>query len=502
MLGHWRIGLESNWTGDRFSNRFSADLSMTNIDIDIEQAGIKQTEKQAATRQANTGQNRRRQAIGLGVISLTGFSMTIALPVWAAPQMAQPTRQLAQQTRQQEVLTKAEVYRLQNNVQLLPRNQSARPARLQDELVPLDALRTAASSLAELLFNEGSITRVDQSTTFYFRQGLRRFQLSNRVAMTETIFVLENGTALLMSPPNSSGTQVETPEGIISIVAAAETSNVGSSDGSTSETGSPETGSPETESPDGVAAANLLTPPDRSTVAMVTHDSAGGTTQVFALTDGNISVSDRAGTAIVPLMGGQTVAIANGQVGAVQEFDLAAFYSSVPLAAGLGPNQEAIVLQQPIPLQTTLNAVRIETLAAVVRQSREWAGFSRTFLRDALSGSDSDFSGQRGASNVIVIDPVVTPGTFTRTGENTAVFTDADQNRVPIRIDFDSGRISINGNSGITNNAGLSGNNAVGTVVQDNGRVVRIEVFDVGGNEPSVGESFRGRLTTGIAPDR
>jgi len=466
---------------------------------------------------ANAAKHDMRRRIGWGLVLLTGVSGLVEGRAIALPLNTPAIQQIAQQTRQQEILTQAEVYRLQNSVEILPRNRSARPARLRDQLVPLDALRTAATALAELLFNEGSLTRVDQNTTFYFRQGLRRFQLDNRIARAETIFVLENGTAMIISPPNSSGTQVETPEGRISIVAdalgtdalgtdaagaIADNSGVGTggSSGSPSASGPSASGSP---APDATApAADILVPPDHSTVAMVVHDATQHSTQVFALTDGSISVANLAGTSIVPLMGGQTVAIANGQVGQVQEFDLAAFYKSAPLAAGLGTGQESRVLQEPVPVQTTLNLARVDTLAAISRQARELAGFGRTFLRDALSGSDSDFSGQRGAVNAIVINPVVTPGTFTRTGENTAVFTDANQNRIPIRVDFGKGRISINGNSGVANTAGLSGNNAVGTVVENGGRVVRVQVFGVGGNEPGIGQSFRGSLTTGIAPDR
>ena len=450
--------------------------------------------------------NKRRRQQGWGwaiaCVSAIAAEGAIAMPLGSLslaslPPASSPVeigQTVAQETRQQEVLTQAEVYRLQNSVEILPRNQSVRPARLRDQLVPLDALRTAATALAELLFNEGSLTRVDQNTTFYFRQGLRRFQLDNRMARAETIFVLENGTAMIISPPNGSGTQVETPGGRISIVAAAETALAAPAGNNPPTLGSPD---PEASSP-----ADILTPADRSTVAMVVHDASQNSTQVFALTDGSISVANLAGTTIVPLMGGQTVAIARGEVGSVQEFDLAAFYNSVPLAAGLGAGQESQVQQEPVPVQATLNLARIETLAALSRQTRELAGFSRTFLRDALSGSDSDFSGQRGETQAIVINPVVTPGTFTRTGENTAVFTDANQNRTPIRVDFDTGRISINGNAGVANSAGLSGNNAVGTVVEAGGRVVRVQIFGVGGDEPDIGQSFRGSLTTGIAPDR
>jgi hypothetical protein len=358
--------------------------------------------------------------------------------------------------------------------------------------VPLDALRTSADAIAELLFNEGSIARVDKGTTFRFRQGLRRFELPNRIARNETIFVLEDGIALIIVPPNGTGTQVETPEGKVNILASAPVAATSLSPVATKALSR------------AIAQTDLLAPPQQSSVVMVSHDATTRTTQVFALTDGDITVTDAQGRKTTALIGGQTVPIAQGQVGQVQEFNLAEFYRTVPLAAGLGNGQEAVVAAQPAPVQITLNQARVETIAAIRRQNRDRQGFTRTFLQEALSGADGGFNGQRGLSNVVIRNPVTTPGIFVRTGENTATFTSTVNNRTnqtEIVVDYDQ-TISINGNSGRANNAGLSGNNAVGTVVDGDGRVTRIQVVGVDGEEPPVGQPFRGSLTTGIAPDR
>ncbi|MCU0571303.1 MAG: FecR family protein [Oculatellaceae cyanobacterium Prado106] len=423
-----------------------------------------------------------------------------------------------QNLAQQDTLTQAEVYRLENRVQLLPQDQSPRAASLGDVLVPLDSLQTATGAIAELLFNEGSIARINENTTFRFRQGLRRFELPNRIARSETIFVLENGIALFIVPPNGTATQVETPEGRINIVAIEPIASAGCSEPEAgcvvARNGSQKGRSPKNSpknaesnsSPLRRIAQNntgaTLQPPEKSSVVMVSRDAATRTTQVFALTDGAITVSDVSGGQTKPLTGGQTVPIENGRVGRVQDFDLGAFYRTVPLAAGLGLGQESIVEQQPTPVQATLNQARIETIAAIRRQTRDRQGFTSQFLRDALTGSDSGFNGQRGLSNVTIIDPVVTPGIFTRTGENSAIFADGNDNVTEIEIDFDNRSIRINGNAGTANDAGLSGNNAQGTVIDRNGQVTRIQVLDVGGEEPPVGQSFRGTLTTGVAPDR
>ena len=69
---------------------------------------------------------------------------------------------------QATALTRAEVYQLQNTVELLLRNQSPRPAQLQDIMAPRDAVRTGSRSRAELLFNEGSLAWLGSNSTFRF----------------------------------------------------------------------------------------------------------------------------------------------------------------------------------------------------------------------------------------------------------------------------------------------------------------------------------------------
>ncbi len=439
-----------------------------------------------------------------------------------------PLQYLAQRQTQ---LTNAEVYRLRNNVQLLLHNQAPRPARVADTLRPLDSLRTARASIAELLFNEGSIARVDQNTTFRFTTGLRRFQLPNLVAMNETIFELQDGTALIISPAGSVGTQIRTPDATVTIFAPTDMAQAGAIARGKHPTfagyafahcGLGRMAQTIIRSQQQRCLSNavltqprllselaffqaqdsdLLPAPDRSNVAMVSYDAGRRTTQVFALTDGVYLTGE--GNRLATLKGGQTVAIVEGKVGRVQEFDLRTFYQSVPLAVGLGPGQAEAIAQDPPAVQATINAVRPFTLAAVTAQNRRLDSFATTFLRDALSGTDSDFDGQRGRPAITILNPQVTLGTFVRTGETTGVFVpDGTQTQIPIAIDYNNRTISINGESGISNSAGLSGNNAAGVVILPGGRVIRVEVFGTNGEEPPENVPFRGSLTTGIAPDR
>jgi hypothetical protein len=122
---------------------------------------------------------------------------------------------------QQDLLTRAEVYKLLNQVQLLLKDKPPRAAKKADVLVPLDALQTKTRSRAELLFNEGALARIGSSATFLFKPGLRRYELANGVYKAETIFELQNGTAVIASAAGSTGTTIETPQSRINLIPAA-----------------------------------------------------------------------------------------------------------------------------------------------------------------------------------------------------------------------------------------------------------------------------------------
>jgi hypothetical protein len=315
---------------------------------------------------------RSRLQIGLGVVAGSLFNLLLLAPL------------LAQE------LTSATIERLQNQVQLLLRNQTPRRANTGDRLVPQDAVRTGTGrSRAELLFNEGAIARIGSNATFRFTPGLRRFQLPNStgsretnsdlallltplskaaiksqtseiaVAKTElspraqvptsnsrveTIFQLLNGTAVILSQPESSGSTIETPQSRIEIIAANP------------------------------ANAEVLIANSKSTAIAVLHDGAQNTTQVFNLTNLPIRVTNLDGTQSVFLRAGQTVSVSNGTIGAVQDFNLEKFYQTSELAAGLGPGQEAFVEQQSPPVRDVLNAVREETLSALQAQNVQVEG--------------------------------------------------------------------------------------------------------------------------------
>ncbi len=246
------------------------------------------------------------------IVSLLGFA-------WMLPA-----------TAQQAMLTRGEVYKLINNVQLLLNNRSPRSARVSDVMVPQDALRTASRSKAELLFNEGSLARIGSNAIFRFIPGMRGFQL-------------RNGTALIMSPPTTASTRIETLEG----QAVAEIP---------------------ASSPPGAPASNVL-----SLAMVIQVDGVTQKTDFYNLTGTPIKITDAKGNFLF-INGGQTVSVLKGTIGDIKTFDLRTFYKTSGLALGLGPGQEPIVLQEAPPVQQTLKAVRTATLATLDLQTKAIEG--------------------------------------------------------------------------------------------------------------------------------
>ncbi|MEL6262484.1 MAG: FecR domain-containing protein [Cyanobacteria bacterium J06626_6] len=107
-----------------------------------------------------------------------------------------------------EALTWARVDFLRNRVQLVPKEQRGRRARISDILSVGDSLRTARESRAELRFNDGSLARIGERATFRFTPNTRNFQLSN-------------GTVLLLIPPGRGRSTIQTPNAVTGIQGSA-----------------------------------------------------------------------------------------------------------------------------------------------------------------------------------------------------------------------------------------------------------------------------------------
>ncbi len=252
-----------------------------------------------------------------------------------------------------DMLTRAEVYRLVNQAQLLPNNRPARPARQSDVMVPQDAIKTASRSRAELLFNEGSLARIGSNAVFRFIPGLRGFQL-------------KNGIALIMNLPSTTATKIETLEG----QAIAEI---------------PPTISGATSPPLGAGGgADFDSYYQNSTAMMIVVDGKTNKVDFYNLTSSPIKVMDVKGNVLF-IKAGETVSVLNGTLGQVNIFDLRSLYNTSGLAAGLGVGQENLLLNEALPIQRSLKAVRVATLKALGLQAKLLEGLCTLNSRGGAS---------------------------------------------------------------------------------------------------------------------
>lgn len=211
-------------------------------------------------------------------------------------------------------ITGGQVYKVSNQVDVDRQNQGSwSPASVGDALVPRDAVRTGMGSKAELLFNEGTLVRTGEGTTFRFPPGRRSFELVD-------------GSALFIIRPGQGNSQVQTPQ------------------------------------------ANIVA---HGTALFVQHNPQQNTSIVGVLSNspaGPVTITDLNGKQTIELTAGQFVSVADGVIGLVENFVLPMFYQSVSLASGLGMGQENLIAQESAEVQQTLNAVRTETVAPLQSQ--------------------------------------------------------------------------------------------------------------------------------------
>ncbi len=200
----------------------------------------------------------------------------------------------------QSSLTWAKVEKLRNRVHLVPNNQRARLARIDDLMSVGDALRTAASSRAELRFNDGSLARVGEQATFRFTPNTRNFQLSN-------------GTVLLLIPPGRGRTTIQTPNAVTGIQGSALFVRVRCLAELTAE---------------GYCASPI------TLVGALTNNSAGA-----------MMAYNESGSQQQPIYAGEMVVIEGEEITQRHEFDLRTFYQTSGLVKGLQ-------LDSPTPPET------------------------------------------------------------------------------------------------------------------------------------------------------
>ena len=192
------------------------------------------------------------------------------------------------------VLTQAAVESFRNRVELSRQGQPPRLVQTSDQLGLGDVIRTRQAAQIDLRFDEGSLARVGESTTFWFVPNTRNLRLAN-------------GTALLLMPPGNGPTTIETPNVVTSIQGTA------------------------------VVVRHLPVVKEATTFPELTAEFSRNTgrTAVMVLTDAG-------GPTAVELRDGRSVELSAGQMAIVDdgnlflfEFDLALFYETSPLVAGL-----------------------------------------------------------------------------------------------------------------------------------------------------------------------
>jgi hypothetical protein len=151
--------------------------------------------------------------------------------------------------------------------------------------------------------------------------------------------------------------------------------------------------------------------------------------------------------------------------------------------------------QQPLP-----DLEKIKIPLACANQ-----GFADTFLQDAIAGGDSferdDILKGNPSSSFVGTQ---TPGTLFFRGGNLGVagfFFPAGSTGFTSSVtpNFPQGTLEIQGVQGVGSSLGFSGNNALGTVLLQNGQAIQLQIFGVGGQVPIPGQSFPATLS---APGR
>ncbi|MGK7929136.1 MAG: hypothetical protein AB4290_28515 [Spirulina sp.] len=266
----------------------------------------------------------------------------------------------------------------------------------------------------------------------------------------------------------------------------------------------------------------------------------------ISVLEGEIEVSDLDDASVTPirLKAKQRVSISiAGEIGPIEQFDQAEFENLLRGQLFDGFN---------VALPTASNLIDAGAIAATPSPSN--TGFSGSFLATAISGASDPMAASSSSSSVAAstsssssaasiapeipdplassttvgasvtltsYDTVISPGVSGDSGtfvdENgTTIAVTVERGNFPAIVTLSddyvidgntistdsSGNVLINGVVAESTSVGLSGNNAVVTVVGQDGQTLRLQVFNVGGEEPIAGQTFSGQIIFGPLPDR
>ncbi|MEB3212195.1 MAG: FecR domain-containing protein [Leptolyngbyaceae bacterium] len=209
-------------------------------------------------------------------------------------------------------LTRADIQRLRNDVNLISDGGSARPARLSDEMEVGDSLSTQREAFAELRFNDGSLARIGELALFQFVPNTRTFELGN-------------GTMLLLIPPGQGRSRLRTPN----------------------------------------ATAGI-----RGSALFVRHNAEADVTIIGALTNSGIEVANINETQQVELEAGHLAVFVGDRLERLYRFDLDRFYETSALVQDLSlesPELYADASAETLAFagDESIAQVRAETLEAL-----------------------------------------------------------------------------------------------------------------------------------------
>ncbi|PZV03539.1 MAG: hypothetical protein DCF32_13670 [Leptolyngbya sp.] len=196
-----------------------------------------------------------------------------------------------------------------DQVNLVSASGNTRPATVADCFCPGETLSTSAAARAEVLFNDGSLTRVGEQASLRFWPDTRKL-------------LLNQGTVALFVPPNQGRTTVQTQNATVGL--------------------------------NSTAVVVRYVPSRQLTLVMALGDSATAPVLVTTAETGQE----------LALYGGQ-MAFIGGSGWQVVEFDLLEFYHTSALVAGLHLDDPAY---RPTP-QDPLMGVRPDLLRALEQQT-------------------------------------------------------------------------------------------------------------------------------------
>lgn len=191
-------------------------------------------------------------------------------------------------------MTQAAIRNLRNDVQLLPFEKTARPAKIDDIVRPLDAVQTGKISMAELLFNQGTLLRMGSDSIFRFAPRKQPINMDASGIRASVDLHMQDGIALVTVPPTptagGAAVEVKMPGSQIQVLPAAIAPDSGKSE-------------------------------DQSEKVLAMHDAALKADYVIALSDGEIRVTDADGKNAVTVPVGHLVTVVNGSVQPPQPVD-------------------------------------------------------------------------------------------------------------------------------------------------------------------------------------